>query len=204
MLVIVLIVGVSRSLANGSSGTSDTPKTDDTIQSTPTAHVHSYSEDWTTTEDYHWHKSTCEHDLTKDRAMHDFDQGETESAATEEQHGVIKFTCNTCGYVKKETAHNFELSATDVVLSTGDKLFEARCTVCGLQNPTLNKVEHTFSEDWETDETSHWHKATCQHDVTTEKQTHTFVEGVCSVCNYPQPVTPLSVIAYRFNLGRIW
>lgn len=42
---------------------------------------------------------------------------------------------------------------------------------------------HTYSEDWNYDETEHWHPASCEH---TEKRNkvskHTFDNGVCTVC----------------------
>ena len=58
--------------------------------------------------------------------------------------------------------------------------------------------EHTFEEGWTYDETHHWHKATCGHDVVDAEAEHTFVTTVtdptydaggfttytCSVCGY--------------------
>lgn len=44
---------------------------------------------------------------------------------------------------------------------------------------------HTFSEDWTTDETDHWHTATCGHtDEVDSKAAHTFKDNVCTVCGY--------------------
>ena len=41
---------------------------------------------------------------------------------------------------------------------------------------------HTYSSAYEYDDTGHWHKADCGHDVTTAKEAHTYVSGACSVC----------------------
>ena len=57
---------------------------------------------------------------------------------------------------------------------------------------------HTFAEEWSSDETDHWHAATCGHEVTEGKTAHTFGDwtitkaatctdegsktGVCKVC----------------------
>ncbi len=42
---------------------------------------------------------------------------------------------------------------------------------------------HTFSNEWESDETDHWHPATCDHDVVSDKAAHTVGENnFCSVC----------------------
>ena len=70
-------------------------------------------------------------------------------------------------------------------------------TGCGEFEPTH---QHTFSSDWSYDSTSHWHKATCGHDVIDGKVEHTFGDWVniseateikpglkrktCSVCGY--------------------
>ena len=45
--------------------------------------------------------------------------------------------------------------------------------------------QHTFSQDWTSDETYHWHQATCGHTrVMGDKAEHTFgSDGKCSVCN---------------------
>ncbi len=84
---------------------------------------------------------------------------------------------------------------------------------------------HTFSEEWTSDATYHWHKATCGHDEVSEKAEHVWGEyvidkdstetekgskhRVCSVCGY----TETSVVAekkhdhnlvYRYNGSKHW
>ncbi len=182
-IVIVFVVAVAKSISNEG----ETPAGEEnTVPPAVTEHEHTYSEDWTITNDYHWHKATCEHTTTKDKAQHDFDEGVIVKSATEEQHGEIKYTCQTCGYEKTETVHFYKEVETDVTLADGDKLIESRCSVCGQGNPIGNRSEHTYSDEWQTDENDHWHDCTCSHGVTTEKQPHTFVDGVCSVCHRPQ------------------
>ena len=46
--------------------------------------------------------------------------------------------------------------------------------------------DHTFSTEWEHDETHHWHKATCGHaSETKDKAEHTFNNArKCTVCGY--------------------
>ena len=63
--------------------------------------------------------------------------------------------------------------------------------------------EHSFSKDWTSDATGHWHAATCEHTKeVSDKAAHTFgewkttveateeaegkKEGVCSVCSYKE------------------
>ena len=183
-IVIVFIVAVAKSISDSQTAAPETS----TATPAEEKHEHTYLEDWTITSDYHWHQATCGHTTTKDKAQHDFDEGVILKPATEEQHGEIKYTCQTCGYEKTEAVHFFEETETEVILSDGDKLIESKCAVCGQGNPLGNRSEHTFSDEWQTDETDHWHDCTCSHGVTTEKQPHTYVDGFCSVCNRPQNV----------------
>ncbi|MDE6371922.1 MAG: leucine-rich repeat domain-containing protein, partial [Clostridia bacterium] len=36
-------------------------------------HIHTFDEEWTADKQYHWHASSCEHDLIADKAQHNFD-----------------------------------------------------------------------------------------------------------------------------------
>lgn len=48
---------------------------------------------------------------------------------------------------------------------------------------------HTFAAEWTSDETNHWHKATCEHkDEKSGLAAHTFNGTECTVCGYPAPV----------------
>ncbi len=74
---------------------------------------------------------------------------------------------------------------------------------CEEKVPVSQIHEHTFSENWEASDSTHWHKATCEHtDVMSNVEDHKFgawntekeptqdAEGlksrVCSVCQYRQ------------------
>lgn len=65
-----------------------------------------------------------------------------------------------------------------------------KCTVCGADKPVAPH-EHTFSNEWTTNETHHWHAATCEHrDLTKEYEKHTIIDGVCSKCGYQEETLP--------------
>lgn len=58
--------------------------------------------------------------------------------------------------------------------------------------------EHTFSNEWSWDEYYHWHDATCGHNVTTEKEKHSFSYWhysnnekwrQCEICGYKETIT---------------
>ena len=48
----------------------------------------------------------------------------------------------------------------------------------------LKATGHSYSEEWTTTSTQHWHNAICGHTLTTEKQVHNFENMVCTDCGY--------------------
>ena len=71
------------------------------------------------------------------------------------------------------------------------------CVVASISSCKKKACEHTFSEEWTTDATNHWHAATCEH--TEEKSdlaAHADAnnDGKCDVCAYAmnaqKPNTP--------------
>ena len=140
------------------------------------SHEHSFSKEWTSDETSHWHAATCEH--------------------TEE--------------VSDKAEHTFgEWKTTLEPTEEADGKKERTCTVCSYkEEQSIAKLEHThtFAETWTSDETSHWHAATCEHtEEVSEKAAHTFGDYVsnndattesdgtktrkCSVCGYQDTVT---------------
>ena len=133
------------------------------------SHRHTFSSEWSSNGEYHWHAATCGHDAVSDKAVHSFGGWEEKVKPTETRPGRKVRKCLVCGYEDDEIL------------------------------PVIEH-QHTFSEDWTTNSNYHWHEATCGHDVTTEKEPHTFGEWVvdkaatseeeglrhkkCTVCNY--------------------
>lgn len=74
-------------------------------------HTHTYSDDWTSDEDGHWHAATCGHDVKSGEAEHDFG-APTVTPSTCTQHGSEEYICRTCGYKKTVTLdlaeHSFD------------------------------------------------------------------------------------------------
>jgi len=80
--------------------------------------------------------------------------------------------------------------------------------------------EHTFAEEWSSDETDHWHAATCGcSDVELQKTEHTFgkwevikeateeakgsKERVCDVCKYKEPAE-IAQLNHKHVAGESW
>ncbi len=87
---------------------------------------------------------------------------------------------STCGHEVTEgkTAHTFgEWTITKEPTEEAEGSREKSCTVCEYTVPeVIAKLEHThkFASEWISDETNHWHAATCEHEVTEGKTAHTF------------------------------
>ena len=70
---------------------------------------------------------------TRNKAEHDWNSGVVTLQPTNTSEGARTYTCNTCGHTRVESI------------------------------PVLDTHEHTFSETWSSNETHHWHMATCEH-----------------------------------------
>ena len=106
---------------------------DDPVLPLPPAHVHAYSDSWTSNETHHWHAATCGHtDQVKDKAEHDFPETWIEvTAATEEDDGLEERFCSVCEYRE-----------TRIIIMLG-------------HNHNVDR------NNWTSDETHHWHVADC-------------------------------------------
>ena len=160
-------------------------------------HQHSYSEQWTTDSDYHWHEATCEHEgEINDLGAHLFgDDGK----------------CAVCGYEKPaEPKHEHTYSDwlgdadgenhyklptcddTDEMVGPFphvDEDGDGACDVC----LTTNIHKHSFSAEWSYDGEGHWKAATCKHsELKSEYAEHVdedgngYGDGVCDICGYSE------------------
>ncbi|MDY2888727.1 MAG: PT domain-containing protein [Candidatus Caccosoma sp.] len=79
--------------------------------------------------------------------------------------------------------------------------------------------EHTFETSWVSDETNHYHKSTCGHDVTSQFGPHTFDDGVvkiepteekegvklftCTICKYTKE-EPIQALGHTHTYEETW
>ena len=76
--------------------------TEEPAQQQPQEHVHTFSSEWSTDANYHWHAATCEHTEQKaDRAKHTWSYKVT-TEATHTSAGERIATCTGCGLTKTE------------------------------------------------------------------------------------------------------
>ena len=110
-------------------------------------HTHTYSDEWTFDETYHWHNAECAHmSETKDKAKHTFDDG-TETPATFESAGYITYSCTVCDYEKQvegeaKLEHNYSDKLTH---ENGDTHWYA-CIDEGYESLKKGETEHVFDD----------------------------------------------------------
>ena len=110
------------------------------------AHEHSYSDDWSYDETYHWHNATCAHlTETADKAEHTFDTG-VEVEATFDSAGYVLYTCTVCGYrTMAETSPALTHHFSDT-LTYDENTHWYPCTDAGYENLRAGEETHTLVE----------------------------------------------------------
>lgn len=173
-------------------------------------HTHTFAEEWSRDESNHWHAATCEHDITDSKAEHSFGEWTVTKEATCTENGERKTTCTICGYEKTEVTdkaeHTFgDWTVTKAATEEAEGSRERSCSVCEYTaTEAIEKLAHahTFAEEWSSDKTNHWHAATCGHDVTDSKAEHSFVNEVCTICEYSRiPEGFVLIPAGTFQMG---
>lgn len=112
---------------------------DDPVLPLPPAHVHAYSDSWTSNETHHWHAATCGHDVKKDEASHEWDHEDFQYDAAS---GNEIRTCSVCGYVNSKThVHTWDHEDFQLDAASGKEI--KTCTVCGF----VADKNHAHTED---------------------------------------------------------
>ena len=160
--IVTLFFTFGLTLSGCSNSESNTTSSDITTST----HEHTYSSLYEYDDTYHWHPSTCGHDVKGNEEKHTFTSVVTEP--TYEEGGYTTYTCSVCGYsyVGDETnklEHNYSNEWTYDELSHWHA-----CTDEGYEHLRKDEEKHTFTS------------------VVTEP---TYEEGgyttyTCSVCGY--------------------
>ncbi len=113
-----------------------------TVTVTEAAHTHTYSDDWSSSDEEHWHAATCDHDVVKDKADHEWDDGEITTAPTCDSTGVKTFTCEVCDKTKTESVAVSDAHEWD----DGEVTTAATCTTAGVKTITCENCDETKTE----------------------------------------------------------
>lgn len=151
-------------------------------------HEHTFAEEYEYDSVNHWLPAACEHK----EEMANFGQH-----VDENEDGV----CDICGYEDESHEHTFaeewsfdkenhwhaatckHRGAVADKAPHADENNDGACDVCG----TMGDHEHTYDENWSSDEKDHWHKPTCGHDIDpVDKGEHVDEDndGNCDVCGW--------------------
>ncbi len=174
----IIVIGLASLVlsACGSFGDFSEKQSQNPSESESEAHEHTFAEEWSYNETYHWHASTCGHDVKGDEGAHTFelrDDLTTDYTTVEE--------CTVCHY-RKETAiphtwdNNWSKDATH---------HWHQCLDEGYEHLKKDYNEHTMEYDYESSNV----------DVYVEK---------CSVCGYKTEVPLEYSTTWSSNLDYHW
>ena len=141
------------------------PISSDTPPDSGEQHIHTFNENtWSNDDQYHWHDSTCGHDVVKDKAAHEFGDWHIAKDPTPTEEGLKYHECMVCGYAAYES-----------IPATGEQTHV-----------------HEWSSEWSVDETYHWHACTGCSEVTDKAEHDLGTPGIdtmtgersafCSIC----------------------
>ncbi len=159
------------------------------------AHTHDWSAEWSKDETYHWYDCLKNCGETKDKADHTWDGGTVMTEATEQAAGLMELKCTVCGETKQETIPQLEHKH---VWDGGKVTLSPSCTINGEMTYTCACGEtrtdiiaakgHNFSEDWQTDDASHYHDCLNGCGVKSGEAAHAWGEGITT--KQPTATTP--------------
>ena len=155
------------------------------ISCTQEPHVHTFSEIWSADEYYHWHASTCGHDVVSDKIEHSWDDGVETTAPTHTEDGIKTFTCSVCGATKIEAIPALVNVHTFSEGWSSDETNHWHSSTCG-HDVVSGIAEHSWDDGVETTAPTH-----------TEDGVKTFT---CSVCGGTKTeAIPALVDAHTFS-----
>lgn len=133
------------------------------------SHQHTWFKAWSSDNDNHWHDSSCGHDIKKDQAPHTPSDWVIDKQPTSSSEGLKHKECTVCGKVL-ETG---KIAKIEIIIQPEATPAPSATPVPSATPTSEPKHEHEFSKEWTTNESSHWHEATCGHDVRDGEAPHT-------------------------------
>lgn len=143
-------------------------------------HEHDYAKEWSSDEDGHWYACAgCEEQ--KDFKAHDYDDpcdpdcnvcgyengnAHTFDGSWHSDEDGHWFVCTTCGGVVEPKAH---------VAPESTEGGAQYCTDCGYLMAVTEGHTHTFGEEWQSDDSTHWQVCGCGE--ASDPSSHSWDEG---------------------------
>ena len=133
------------------------------------SHTHTFSSEWSYNENYHYHASTCNHDVISGEANHTFGDWIVTKDATETETGTKEKVCTVCGYKVEAEIGKLEHVHTFSNDWTYDEVNHWHAATCS-HDVISNEANHTFGE-WKVTKNA------------TETETG-LKERICTICGY--------------------
>lgn len=137
LFVVPLLTGC---FSTGNTNKGDTPSGGDVTPIGPEEHVHTFSDEWEYDETYHWHESTCGHDVVSGKEIHHLIMVDSKKPS-ETEEGYIVYRCGVCDYSYTETINKLEHVHTEndrtkeevapTCTKSGYSIVETYCETCG-------------------------------------------------------------------------
>ena len=119
--------------------------------------------------------------------QHTFAEGWTSDST----HHWHEATCEHSEETEGKAEHTWDggtVTTAATCTEAGEKTHT--CTVCSAtKTEVIAATGHSYAGEWSSDNTHHWHAATCGHDLMEDYAEHVFESGVCTTCGCTQPVT---------------
>lgn len=133
------------------------------------SHQHTWNTNWSSDNNNHWHDAACGHDIKKDQAPHTPSDWVIDKQPTSSSEGLKHKECTVCHKVL-ETG---KIAKIEIIIQPEATPTPSATPVPSATPTSEPKHEHEFSKEWTTNESSHWHDATCGHDVRDGEAPHT-------------------------------
>ena len=142
-------------------------------------HEHTYSNEWSSDDSYHWISASCSHsEMIKNKSEHTWDDGYIKDGTECSPNATIIYTCTVCNAKRQETgeSHSF-------------KLLESKASTCTSDGYDFYICQNCKKEEWVTYQST-GHKITSP----TNEKAPTCVEegysfGLCEYCQAEATIT---------------
>lgn len=184
-----------------------------------TGHSHTFAEEWSSDETYHWHKATCEHDdLMSKYGEHTFSNGVCTVCgrpSAEHEHTLSEWKSDGDYHWQETTCTSHEVQIVNKGTHTYKAAYctkcnrymehdhvyrDGKCAICGEVEPPH---VHNVDTEWHYDDDFHWHPTLCtNHEVQKlDKARHTFENGKCTACKKSEFLTEADVAGTYYAIS---
>ena len=123
---------------------------EDTVEIPNSAKGHTFAEEWTSDDNYHWHSATCEHTSeVSGKAEHVWDDGVVTKEPTIDEEGICLYTCTVCNKTKQTPIPKQQLFTVTFVDDDGTILKEEKVpSGKSATAPELSEKEGLVFKGW--------------------------------------------------------